>query len=971
MVGPVNNPVDEVLIATYKAKAKQAKLHRSESVLEKQAKEARTKCKTIASLLTSAPNPHSKGVLMFKKRRQRAKKYTLVSYGSVDEEKQSMDEDGELLPTSESEFDEEAFSDAKSLTNQSMGSDWDSSYLDIEKPKSEPHGLTATKGKGVILFEHQRQRAKDYVLEEPPIQTQHNLPMKPKTEAEVMRCSAMNGVPAWSRSTAVCAGNPALDPLNYHTEMHLSPIVHAETSLPRPGEQHHSQHIVQGLPGLPGVANWTARPFTPGCQQSHVSPVHSVSAPVLYRQGTTNTAPVKPWEQAAVQNKPTKPFSPPAVVVSRPTVNAIPQPEPKKASVPMKMGTPYLPAAALISPPPAVMSSPPDAMSPPPAVKSPPPAVMSPPPAVMSPPPAVMSPPPAVMSPPPAVMSPPPAVMSPPPAVMSPPPAVMSPPPAVMSPPTTVMLPSCTTMTTECTAMPPLAPVTSPKPAVMVSSFMAMSPPCAAMSADCTMASPPAAVMSPPPAVMLPPAAVMSPPSAVMSPPPLMTSLLTATPYSPPQAPITSTATFRISSTLLPQKRSEAPPEAVVNAPSIASTSSTAWTSNQPPESLATREQRISVPASKTGILQEARRRSTRKPMFTKTEQKKASPNPELLSMVQNLDEKKPDHVGAGFESGPEEDFLSLGAEASNFMQSQARRQSIPPPVAPKPHLKPQLVGGCYPVVNGNCTPATLQLKGKGAELFARRQSRMEKFIVDSVPTHSSEPRGPSPTPSLPATWKYSPNIRAPPPIGYNPMYSPSYPLAASKSQTIPRAEKKWRPGGNQKVGIKAIDFMRRQPYQLNPGMFSSDESSLRSQGWSGCAPTTPQGQKSFISTKNVPVKTPRAFEIRRFSTPVPTITPTVIAPRSATTLAEPVWMSAPNSPPPVSAKVFNSNGLAHQHWRAAGDSSEVAFQPSVRQFPSKVDMQKKPSVPTPRPRFSAVRGGSGGHTWRPGPIQE
>lgn len=357
--------------------------------------------------------------------------------------------------------------------------------------------------------------------------------------------------------------------------------------------------------------------------------------------------------------------------------------------------------------------------------------------------------------------------------------------------------------------------------------------------------------------------------------------------------------------------------------------------------------------------------------MFTKTEQKKTSPNPELLSMVQNLDEKKPDHIGAGFESGPEEDFLSLGAEASNFMQSQARRQSIPPPVAPKPHLKPQLVGSCYPVVNGTNTPATLQLKGKGAELFARRQSRMDKFIVDSVPTHSSQPRGPSPTPSLPATWKYSPNIRAPPPIGYNPIYSPSYPLAASKSQTIPKAEKKWRPGGNQKVGIKAIDFMRRQPYQLNPAMFSCDESTVRSQGWSGCAPTAPQGQQSFISTKQVPVKTARAFEIRRFSTPVPTITTTVIAPRSATTLAEPVWMSAPNSPPPVSAKVSYSNGLAHQHWRAAGDSSEVAFEPSVLQFPSREDMQKKPSVSTPRPRFSAVKGGGGGHTWRPGSIQE
>ena len=92
-------------------------------------KEAKTKCRTIAALLTAAPNPHSKGVLMFKKRRQRAKKYTLVSFGAA-AGTGAEEEDG-LPPTSESELDEEAFSDARSLTNQS---DWDSPYLDTELP---------------------------------------------------------------------------------------------------------------------------------------------------------------------------------------------------------------------------------------------------------------------------------------------------------------------------------------------------------------------------------------------------------------------------------------------------------------------------------------------------------------------------------------------------------------------------------------------------------------------------------------------------------------------------------------------------------------------------------------------------------------------------------------------------------------------------------------------------------------------
>ncbi|XP_067828491.1 synaptopodin 2-like protein [Heptranchias perlo] len=899
MIGPVQNPVDEVLTTTYKEKAKQAKLHRSESVQEKQVKEARTKCKTIASLLTSAPNPHSKGVLMFKKRRQRAKKYTLVSYGSVDEEKQNVDEDGELLPTSESEFDEEAFSDARSLTNQSTGSDWDSSYLDMEKPKSEAQGLTETKGKGVMLFEHQRQRAGEYVVEEPPAPRQHNPPsMKPKSEAEVRNYSVMNGESTWSRSSNVYGGTPGSDTLNNYAEINMAPGVRGEPSLQavRPSEEHHSQHFVQGPSCPTGVGNRTARPFTPGFVRSQGTPIYSVSAPVLFRPSAANAAPPAPWEHATGQNKLAATFSPPSAVVCRP--NAATQPvTAKKAGEPKKLGAPYSPSSAVMSPPPAVMSPPPAVMSPPPAVMSPPPAVMSPPPSMKSPPPAVMSPPPAVKSPPPAVKSPPPAVMSPPPAVKSPPPAVMSPPPAVMSPP-------------------------------------------------------PAVTPHSPPLVNLHP---------------------------PPPAPLTSTATFRISSTLPPQRELGTTTGTTANAqpPSIGSTSSTAWSSNQLSENLATREQRISVPASKTGILQEARRRNTRKPMFTKTEQVKHSPNPELLSMVQNLDEKKPDHLGTGFESGPEEDFLSLGAEASNFMQSQARKLKVPPPVAPKPYLKTQLIVNGSPLVNGNPTSGTFQLKGKGAELFAKRQSRMDKFIVDSVPTYT-QPKVPSPTPSLPPTWKYSPNIRAPPPIGYNPIYSPSYPPAASKLQTATSAtktERKWKPAGNQKAGIKAIDFIRRQPYQLNPAMFSFSESNAGTQSLSRSAPSTQLAQQSFTSTKQVPVKTTRAFEIKRFSTPVPTVTPTVIAPRSATTLAEPVWMSAPTSPPPALPKISGANlpapWTSKQNRRAPEGSQEVTFEPTALHLSPKEDIQqqKKTPVHVPRPRFSAVTSGVSTHTWRPGSV--
>ncbi|XP_042617070.1 synaptopodin-2 isoform X2 [Cyprinus carpio] len=100
-------------------------------------------------------------------------------------------------------------------------------------------------------------------------------------------------------------------------------------------------------------------------------------------------------------------------------------------------------------------------------------------------------------------------------------------------------------------------------------------------------------------------------------------------------------------------------------------------------EQIASRDERISVPAIKTGILQDTKRRSANKPMFTFKDSPKVSPNPALLNLL-NKNVKK-----AGFESCPEEDYLSLGAEACNFLQSPKMKQKIPPPVAPKPHINP------------------------------------------------------------------------------------------------------------------------------------------------------------------------------------------------------------------------------------------------------------------------------------------
>ncbi|XP_064125797.1 synaptopodin 2-like protein isoform X1 [Loxodonta africana] len=745
MVGPVPHPVAEDLTTTYAQKAKQAKLQRAESLQEKSVKEAKTKCRTIASLLTAAPNPHSKGVLMFKKRRQRAKKYTLVSFGAAAGTGAEGEEDG-VPPTSESELDEEAFSDARSLTNQS---DWDSPYLDMERARpgsgaAEGQGpglggqLTEASGRGVQLFEQQRQRA-----------------------ASITQELAQDGPPAMLNGKGLQSPPRAQSAPPEAAVLPPSPLPALGAS-PRPF-----------LPGggapspSPGIFNRSARPFTPGLQGQ--------------RPGTTS-------------------------VIFRPLA-------PKRANE--NLG----------------------GLSP-------------------------------------------------------------APPPFLSSPPGPTPLPSFTP------GVPSYVPASG-------------SPSTPRSSGPVTATS---SLYIPAPSRPVTPGGAPEPPTSTSA------------------AAMTSTASIFLSAPLRPAARPEAP----VPGPAA-------------PEAPSAREQRISVPAARTGILQEARRRGTRKQMFRPgKEETKNSPNPELLSLVQNLDEKP---RAGGAESGPEEDLLSLGAEACNFMQPPGGRSyktpppatpktpppmapktppprtpKTPPPVAPKPQSRGLLDGLMNGGVPSSGTPEPPRLQGRGGELFAKRQSRADRYVVEATPGAGlgpgPGPRSPSPTPSLPPSWKYSPNIRAPPPIAYNPLLSPFFPQAA---RTLPTKAQSQGPRATPKQGIKGIDFMRHQPYQLKTSMFCFDE-----------VPPTPG------PTASGPPKTARVQEIRRFSTPAPQPTAeplaaTVLAPRAATTLDEPIWRAElASAPAPIPTPTPESP-------RGLGASpSSCGFQVA-------------------RPKFSATRTGLQAHVWRPG----
>ncbi|XP_074478927.1 uncharacterized protein synpo2a isoform X2 [Sebastes fasciatus] len=161
-------------------------------------------------------------------------------------------------------------------------------------------------------------------------------------------------------------------------------------------------------------------------------------------------------------------------------------------------------------------------------------------------------------------------------------------------------------------------------------------------------------------------------------------------------------------------------------------------------EQIASRDERISVPASRTGVLSDSKRRNAGKPMFTFKEAPKVSPNPALLNLLNRKDKK------LGFESGPEEDYLSLGAEACNFLQSQGVKHKTPPPVAPKP------------LINPNSPPWSPQIEVTNQDMPQQAENSVFTPAVaptiETTPAPELEPApAPAPEPSPPPAPQEAP----------------------------------------------------------------------------------------------------------------------------------------------------------------------------------------------------------------------
>ncbi|XP_059180039.1 synaptopodin 2-like protein [Centropristis striata] len=891
MVGPQQTPVSDELSTTYMDKARQAKLHRGESLVEKQVKEARTKCRSIASLLTDAPNPNSKGVLMFKKRRQRAKKYTLTCFGKAEGDRGGetdgdtggeTEEEGGSSILSSSEVDEEGFS-------ASFDPTWDTGYLDLLDrrssacPTSTPTTPTTNHSLGLDRSAYQTPELVTSVNKSPGLEDsrlESGAYQGSRLESSIVK-QPISNYSAHMSPPAVALTNGGSVAVS-RASVVLSPPSHTQ---PLPS-QNGNPNPSPNLPPSPitdsdqllnaGVLNRTARPFTPG-----PTPSRATVTSVMFRPPQP-----KPAAVAMVTIQPTRhPSGPDARRAVSSTSLYIP---------PRNNNT-----------------------NTPPSVSSPPSSLSS----------------------------------------------------APFSQPATN------------------PPTFHPQPAVHASLSTPFSPAAAQSTLFCP---PPAQPFSPaaPQPYTSPPAPTYPPPSTCMP------------PISPPHPPELTQVSFHAQPT--PHAPPTQPPPSpsvhpYINMTDAVSPGPHAAVAPQAPDSLATREERISVPAARTGILHDARRRANKKPMFCAVQKQDVNPNPDLLSMVQNMDDRFVRTPGAevcaapagetGHESGPEEDWLRLGAEACNFMQAQRRPR--PPPVAPKPQ-----------------TPQVPQLAGKGGELFARRQNRMDRYVVERSPSVAAAPYSPahtresSPTPSLPCTWKYSSNIRAPPPISYNPLLSPSCPLKAQKKQAPPKSGTAGSKG--QKAGLKAVDIMSHQPYQLNSSLFS----------YGGGVPQDTSTFQKQGGLSSGPQKTARVYEVKRFSTPPPTSTGPalkVIVPRSATTLGEPLWRSDITSPPTVGPAPYQPYQPQPQPYQPQWATSPLSpppaptaplpqlptfsaphaqnlvvsptfthIQPSNgaqanRQFKSAPDLSPRPASSSaqpnrvPRPRFSTSNLGLQPCVWRPG----
>ncbi|XP_068570535.1 synaptopodin [Cebidichthys violaceus] len=309
----------------------------------------------------------------------------------------------------------------------------------------------------------------------------------------------------------------------------------------------------------------------------------------------------------------------------------------------------------------------------------------------------------------------------------------------------------------------------------------------------------------PPPSYPTPPlpAYTNQPPQTYYSSPPPMSPVMSPSFNTPPQFPVSSVTQY-------PPMPHYGPPTAPKPSTFVP----------QPAG------ERKPITQIKTGILEEgATRRGSRKSMFTFKEKTVVAPNPELLSLVQGVDDRKKHGHRSVPEPASEEELLALGAEASNFLAKEEDRAEE----ARAPEWASCLkTSRTRPRAEHRPEQTLTNVSGKGAELFAKRQSRMEKYVVEKQ--NAGQLRSPSPTMSLPPSWVYPSNMP-----GRVKAIAKNSDMSAQLSQNL-KAQQAVKQKPRQKAAAPEpipeppplengcskieMDLSRHRPYQLSSSLF-------------------------------------------------------------------------------------------------------------------------------------------------------
>ncbi|XP_074068730.1 synaptopodin isoform X2 [Macrotis lagotis] len=338
-----------------------------------------------------------------------------------------------------------------------------------------------------------------------------------------------------------------------------------------------------------------------------------------------------------------------------------------------------------------------------------------------------------------------------------------------------------------------------------------------------------------------------------------------------------------------------------------------------------------SASTPKTGILEESMaRRGNRKSMFTFVEKPKVTPNPDLLDLVQTADEKRKQRDQG--ELGPEEEPFALGAEASNFQNDPPPRDWSSTPsedVLPEwsSCLKsPSIRAKPKPKPNQNLTEAS----GKGAELYARRQSRMEKYVIES-PGHTELARCPSPTMSLPPSWKYA----------NAPGFPGGFRVASRSPARTPPASLYHGYLPENRTPRREVEPTKQQPYQLQSSLFV----------------LTPSKEPAKVPTRAASPAKPGSLDLEPVGRLAPCPPSSVLPPSPA--LPRPARTSPGLCPSPV-----GSGGLVQDVTQMSGSSPTFGGEVSPVS-PSRA-WSPRAKGQAPRPSFSTRNAGIEPQVWKP-----